>query len=189
MSPTVSPSALATLSLLSELARERPLVCLVDDAQWLDQASAQALAFVARHLAAAPAAVIFAVRHPADQPGLAGLPEFELGALADSDARALLDSVLIGPLDERVRDQIVAEARGNPRALLELPRGLTPGDLAGGFGLPACGPATQPDRSGLPAAAHPAPGHDAAAAADRRGRTGRGPGAGVAGRRAPRRPG
>ena len=128
---------LATLSLLSELARERPLVCVVDDAQWLDQASAQALAFVARHLAAAPAAVIFAVRHPADQPGLAGLPEFQLGALADSDARALLDSVLIGPLDERVREQIVAEARGNPRALLELPRGLTPGDLAGGFGLPA----------------------------------------------------
>jgi DNA-binding CsgD family transcriptional regulator len=128
---------LATLSLLSELARERPLVCVVDDAQWLDQASAQALAFVARHLAAAPAAVIFAVRHPGDQPGLTGLPEFQLGALADSDARALLDSVLIGPLDERVRDQIVAEARGNPQALLELPRGLTPGDLAGGFGLPA----------------------------------------------------
>jgi DNA-binding CsgD family transcriptional regulator len=128
---------MATLTLLSELARERPLVCVVDDAQWLDRASAQALAFVARHLAAAPAAVIFAVRHPADQPGLAGLPEFQLGRLADSDARALLDSVLIGPLDERVRDQIVAEARGNPRALLELPRGLTPGELAGGFGLPA----------------------------------------------------
>jgi DNA-binding CsgD family transcriptional regulator len=127
---------MATLSLLSELARERPLVCLVDDVQWLDQASAQALAFVARHLAAAPAAVIFAVRQPADEPGLAGLPELQLGGLADADARALLDSVLIGPLDERVRDQIIAEARGNPQALLELPRGLTPGELAGGFGLP-----------------------------------------------------
>ena len=131
---------MATLSLLSDLARERPLVCAVDDAQWLDQASAQALAFVARHLAATPAAVIFAVRQPADEQGLAGLPEFQLGGLADADARTLLDSVLIGPLDERVRDQIIAEARGNPQVLLELPRGLTPGELAGGFGLPGVMP-------------------------------------------------
>jgi AAA ATPase domain len=96
---------MATLSLLSELASERPLVCLVDDAQWLDQASAQALTFVARHLAATPAAVIFAVRRPADDRSLAGLPEFLLGGLADADARTLLDSVVIGPLDERVRDR------------------------------------------------------------------------------------
>jgi hypothetical protein len=129
-------AGMATLSLLSDLAREQPLVCVVDDAQWLDQASAQALAFVARHLAAGPAAVIFAVRPPAGARDLAGLPEFQLGGLADADARRVLDSVLIGPLDERVRDQIVAEARGNPQALLGLPRGLTRGELAGGFGLP-----------------------------------------------------
>jgi DNA-binding CsgD family transcriptional regulator len=127
---------MATLSLLSVLAGERPVVCVVDDAQWLDQASAQVLAFVARHLAAASAAVIFAVRQPADARGLAGLPEFQLGGLADADARTLLDSVLIAPLDERVRDQIIAEARGKPEALLELTRGRTPGELAGGFGLP-----------------------------------------------------
>jgi len=131
---------MATLSLLSDLASQRPLVCVVDDAQWLDQVSAQALAFVARHLAAVPAAVIFAVRQPADEQGLAGLPEVQLAGLADADARTLLDSVLIGPLDERIRDQIIAEARGNPRALLELPRGLTPGELAGGFGLPGVVP-------------------------------------------------
>jgi DNA-binding CsgD family transcriptional regulator len=131
---------MATLSLLSDLARERPLVCVVDDAQWLDPASAQALAFVARHLAAAPAAVIFAVRQPADGHadglGLAGLPELQLRGLADTDARRVLDSVLIGPLDERVRDRIIAEARGVPQALLEPTRGLTPWELAGGFGLP-----------------------------------------------------
>src|SRR5580692_11807846 len=131
---------MATLSLLSDLAREQPLVCVVDDAQWLDLASAQALAFVARHLAAAPATVVFAVRQPADASGLAGLPEFRLGGLADADARALLDSVLIGPLDERVRNRVIAEARGKPQALLELTRGLTPAELAGGFGLPSVVP-------------------------------------------------
>jgi len=141
--PDRFPVGMATLSLLSELAAERPLVCVVDDAQWLDQVSAQALAFVARHLAAAPAAVIFAMRQPADEQGLAGLPEVQLAGLADADARALLDSVLIGPLDERIRDQIIAEARGNPRALLELPRGLTPAELAGGFGLPGVAPAAR----------------------------------------------
>ncbi len=128
---------MATLSLMSDLASQRPLVCAVDDAQWLDQASAQALAFVARHLAAAPAAVIFAVRQPADGLGLAGLPEFQLRGLADADARTLLDSVVIGPLDERVRDRIIAEARGKPQALLDPTRGLTPWELAGGFGLPS----------------------------------------------------
>jgi DNA-binding CsgD family transcriptional regulator len=152
---------MATLSLLSGLASERPLVCVVDDAQWLDRASAQALAFVARHLAATPAAVVFAVRQPADCQcldcrcldgrcldgqcldgrGLAGLPESQLGGLADTDARALLDSVVIGPLDERVRDRIIAEAQGKPQALLEPTRGLAPGELAGGFGLPSAVPA------------------------------------------------
>jgi len=117
--------AMAVLTLLSDLTRERPLICEVDDAQWLDQASA--LAFAARRLTAASAAVIFAVRLPAGDHPLAGLPEFQLGGLADADARALLASVLIGPLDERVRDQIIAEARGKPQALLELTAGLTPG--------------------------------------------------------------
>jgi DNA-binding CsgD family transcriptional regulator len=131
---------MATLGLLSDLATERPLVCVVDDAQWLDEVSAQALAFVARHLAAVSAAVIFAVRQPADEQGLAGLPEVQLGGLADADAGLLLDSVVIGPLDERVRDQLIAEARGRPQALLELTRGLTPGDLAGGFGVPGVVP-------------------------------------------------
>jgi len=88
---------MATLSLLTDLAAEQPLVCLVDDAQLLDQASAQALAFVARHVTAAPAAVIFAVR-PSDGQGLGGLPELQLGGLADADARTLLDSVVIGPV-------------------------------------------------------------------------------------------
>ncbi len=127
---------LAVLGLLAEVAGERPLVCVVDDAQWLDRASAQALAFVARHLAAGPVAVVIAVRSGGAGHDLAGLAELEVGGLADGDARALLDSAVTGPLDERVRDRIVAETQGNPRALLEVARGLTPGDLAGGFGLP-----------------------------------------------------
>jgi DNA-binding CsgD family transcriptional regulator/tetratricopeptide (TPR) repeat protein len=129
-------ASLALLGLLSDLARERPLVCIVDDAQWLDQASAQALAFVAHRLAAEPVGVVFAVRQPGDEHYLTGLTELVVGGLAESDARALLDSVVTGPLDERVRDRIVAETLGNPRALLELGHGLTPEELAGGFGLP-----------------------------------------------------
>ncbi|MGH3162040.1 MAG: AAA family ATPase, partial [Streptosporangiaceae bacterium] len=136
---------LAVLGLLAEVAGERPLVCVVDDAQWLDQSSAQALAFVARHLAAGPVAVVIAVRSSGAEQYLAGLAELVVRGLADGDARALLDSAITGPLDERVRDRIVAETRGNPRALLEVARGLTPGDLAGGFGLPDA--ATPPDRT------------------------------------------
>ena len=131
---------LAVLSLLSDVAEERPLVCVIDDAQWLDQASAQALAFVARHLAAAPVAVVFALRQPGDEQDLSGLAELAVGGLADGAARALLDAAVTGPLDERVCDRIVAETRGNPLALLELARGLTPGELAGGFGLPDARP-------------------------------------------------
>ena len=127
---------LAVLSLLAEVAEERPLVCLVDDAQWLDGVSAQTLAFVARRLLAERVALVFAVREPSDEQALAGLPELAVRGLSDSDARALLDSALTGPLDERIRDRIVAETRGNPLGLLELPRGLTPAELAGGFGLP-----------------------------------------------------
>ena len=131
---------LAVLSLLSEVAGDRPLVVLVDDAQWLDRASAQALGFTARRLAADPVGLVFAARDPGAE--LGGLPELEVGGLPDEDARALLDSALAGPLDERVRDLIVAETRGNPLALLELPRGLGPAELAGGFGLPGAMPLT-----------------------------------------------
>ncbi len=106
--------------------------------QWLDQASAQALGFAARRLAADPVGLVFAAREPGDE--LAGLPELEVEGLRDDDARALLESALAGPLDERVRDLIVAETHGNPLALLELPRGLTPAELAGGFGLPGAMP-------------------------------------------------
>jgi DNA-binding CsgD family transcriptional regulator len=125
---------LATLGLLVDVAEEHPLVCLVDDAQWLDQASAQVLGFVARRLAAESVGLVFAARVPGEE--LAGLPELVVEGLGEADARALLDATLTGPLDAQVRDRIVAETRGNPLALLELPRGLTPAELAGGFALP-----------------------------------------------------
>ena len=131
---------LAVLSLLASAAEVEPLVCLVDDVQWLDRASAQTLAFVARRLLAERIAMVFAVREPADVNELTGLPELVVDGLAESDARSLLASAIPGRLDERVRDQIVAETRGNPLALLELPRGLTPAELAGGFGLPDARP-------------------------------------------------
>jgi DNA-binding CsgD family transcriptional regulator len=131
---------LAVLTLLSAAAEERPLVCLVDDAQWLDQLSGQILAFVARRLLAESIALVFAVRESGAPRALAGLPERKIGGLADGEARALLDSVFPGRLDERVRDRIVDEARGNPLALLELPRGSTAGELAGGFAVPGTGP-------------------------------------------------
>ena len=126
---------LAVLSLLSDAAGDRPLVCVVDDAQWLDGASAQALTFVARRLGAESVGLVFAVREPSGERHLEGLPELVVGGLDDGDAQALLEAVVAGPLDERVSDRIVAEARGNPLALLELPHGRTPAELAGGFGL------------------------------------------------------
>jgi DNA-binding CsgD family transcriptional regulator len=127
-------TALAVLSLLSDVAEEQPLLCLVDDEQWLDRASTQVLAFVARRLEAESVALIFAARTPSDH--LAGLPELVVESLRAEDAHALLDAVLSAPLDGRVRDQIVSETRGNPLALLELIRELTPAELAGGFALP-----------------------------------------------------
>jgi DNA-binding CsgD family transcriptional regulator len=126
---------LATLSLLSEAAEDRALVCLVDDAQWLDQASADTLAFVARRLFAESVGLVFATRQSGDEPLLTGLPDLVVEGLPDEDARALLESALPGPLDDRVRERILAETRGNPLALLELPGALTPADVAGGFGL------------------------------------------------------
>jgi len=125
--------ALAVLTLLSEVAEERPLLCVVDDAQWLDQASAQVLAFAARRLLAEPVGLIFAAREPGEQ--FRGLAELEVRGLPDKDARALLASAVRVRLDEQVWDRIVAETNGNPLALLELPRGLSPTQLAGGFGL------------------------------------------------------
>ena len=126
--------ALAVLSLLSETAVERPLLCVIDDQHWLDSASAQALGFLARRLTADPVAMVFGTR--VLRPELSGLPELHLAGLADQYARELLDSALTGSLDERVRDQILADSRGNPLALVELLRGLTRAELAGGFGLP-----------------------------------------------------
>src|SRR3954468_3845900 len=125
---------LALLGLLAEAAQERALVCAVDDAQWLDAASARALAFVARRLLAESVLLLFAARQPSDE--LLGLPALAVGGLKEADARELLRSVVPGRLDERIREQVIAEARGNPLALLELTRGLSPAQLAGGFGLP-----------------------------------------------------
>ena len=129
---------LAVLGLLSETAAERPLVCVVDDQQWLDRASAQALGFAARRLAADPVGLVLAARVPGQD--VAGLPELVVEGLAEGDARELLGSVLTGPLDARVRDRVIADAHGNPLALLELPRGLTPAQLTGGFGVPGAVP-------------------------------------------------
>ncbi len=125
---------LAVLTLLSEVAVERPLVCVVDDAQWLDRASAQVLGFVARRLMAESVVMLFATREPGEE--LRTLPELVVAGLRDADAHELLTSVIPWPLDERVREQIVAETRGNPLALIELPQGLSPAHLAGGLGLP-----------------------------------------------------
>lgn len=129
---------LAVLNLLSDAADEQPLLCVVDDAQWLDRASAQVLAFVARRLLAERIVMIFAARQSIA--ALAGVAELRVEPLGRRDARALLDSVLPARLDERVLERIVFETRGNPLALLEMHRGLTPAQLAGGFGLPAALP-------------------------------------------------
>ena len=139
LSPGPAPDrflvGLALLTLLSEAAGDRPLICVIDDEQWLDQASAQALGFVARRLAADPVGLVFGAREPSAH--LAGLPVLEIGGLDSAYARELLDGGLAGPLDDQVRDLIVTEAQGNPLALLELPRSMTTADFAGGFGLPA----------------------------------------------------
>ena len=127
--------SLAVLSLLGEAAEDQPVICVVDDAQWLDRASAQVLAFVARRLLAESVALVFGSRQTGRDNVLSGLPELVVEGLDYDDARALLESVIAGPLDDRIRDRIIAETAGNPLALLELPRGRNPTELAGGFGL------------------------------------------------------
>ena len=127
---------LATLSLLADAADQQPLVCLIDDGQWLDQASTQVLSFVARRLLAEPIALVCATRTGQEVEILAGLPELAVHGLSDPDARTLLLSNVHGPVDSAVVDQIVTESHGNPLALLELPRAWQASDLAGGFGLP-----------------------------------------------------
>jgi DNA-binding CsgD family transcriptional regulator len=127
---------LAVLSLLAATAEDQPLACVVDDAQWLDRASVQCLAFAARRLLAEPIALVFAVREPGDDQELAGMPGLTVTGLGLDDARTLLATAISGRVDADVRDRIVAETGGNPLALLQLPRGLGPGELAGGFWLP-----------------------------------------------------
>jgi DNA-binding CsgD family transcriptional regulator len=129
---------LAVLGLLAAAGEDGPVLCVVDDAQWLDRVSAQTTSFVARRLLAEPVAVLFASREPVAD--LAGLPELEIKGLADVDARGLLDSAVYGPLDQRIRDRIIAETHGNPLALLELPRDLAPAALAGGYFRPDARP-------------------------------------------------
>jgi DNA-binding CsgD family transcriptional regulator len=131
---------LASLTLFAEVAEEQPLVCIVDDVQWLDRASAQILGFVARRLLAERIAFVCATRTGTGDEFLAGLPELFVHGLGDSDARALLLENVYGPLDAAVCDQIVTESHGNPLALLELPRSWRAADIAGGFGLPESQP-------------------------------------------------
>jgi DNA-binding CsgD family transcriptional regulator len=131
---------LAVLGLLAEAAEQAPLVCVVDDAQWLDQASAQTLAFVARRLLAESVALVFAVREPSEGETFAGLPELLVGGLDDEDAHALLGVAIASGVEPRVIERIVAETRGNPLALLELPRGLSAAELAGGFAVSSAQP-------------------------------------------------
>jgi DNA-binding CsgD family transcriptional regulator/transcriptional regulator with XRE-family HTH domain len=126
---------LGVLSLLSGAASDRPLLCVVDDVQWLDRASARALGFVARRLEADAVALLFAGREQAELTDVAGLTELRLEGLSDTDARALLASVLPRWVDEKVIEGVISETQGNPLALLELPRDMTPAELAAGFGL------------------------------------------------------
>ncbi|WP_285103856.1 LuxR family transcriptional regulator [Promicromonospora sp. MEB111] len=153
LSPGRPPEALlvglAVLGLFAEAAAEQPLVCLVDDVQWVDRMSEVILTFVARRLQAESVALVLAVRSPGDEQVLPGLPELRVGGLPDADAAALLDSALPGPVDDHVRARILAETRGNPLALLELPRGLTPAELAFGFGAPSPTPVTDQVEDGF----------------------------------------
>jgi hypothetical protein len=131
---------LATLTLLAQAAEERSLACVIDDAQWLDHASAQIIGFVARRLLAERVALLYAARPGTETGVLAGLPTLPVGGLRDDDARRLLLGAVHGPLDAAIVDQIIAESQGNPLALLELPRTWTAAGHAGGYGLPGSRP-------------------------------------------------
>ncbi|WP_079163257.1 ATP-binding protein [Streptomyces canus] len=137
ISPGKAPNrffgGLAVLGLLADVAEDQPLICVIDDEQWLDRASAQVLAFVARRLERESVGLVFATRRPSRD--LVDLPQLAVGGLEDEDARTLLDSLGTGPLDERIRDQVISETRGNPLALLELLRGMSPAKIAGGLGI------------------------------------------------------
>ncbi len=148
---------LAVLSLLADAAEEQPLVCIIDDAQWLDPVSVQTLAFVARRLLAERVGLVLALRESADEHGLEGLPECVIEGLSAADARRLLDAMIPGPLDARVRDRILAEAGGNPLALVELARGGHEVTVAGGFGLPAEMPLTSRIEQGFVRQLRPLP--------------------------------
>src|SRR5258708_183163 len=150
-------SAWRCWALVPEAAAGRPLLCLVDDAQWLDQAAARVLALVARRLDAETVALLFGTRDRAGEGALAGLPGLVVAGIADADARALLASVLPGRLDERVRDRIIAESGGNPLALLELPLGGTAAELAGGFGVAGPQPVTGRNITRCPPLGSPPP--------------------------------
>jgi DNA-binding CsgD family transcriptional regulator len=131
---------LAVLTLLAEVAADRPLVCVIDDAQWLDKPTAQVLGFVARRLLAESILILFVVREAAESHLFPGLTELLVQGLTDDDARELLTAVVPGHLDEQVRDRIVSETRGSPLGLLELPKGMSPSELAGGFADPSTEP-------------------------------------------------
>ncbi|MHA3703911.1 AAA family ATPase, partial [Jatrophihabitans sp. YIM 134969] len=130
--------ALGVVRLVRERAADRPVLVVVDDEQWLDRTSSRAFAFLARRVAGTPVAVVFASRAPS--PDLRGVPELVVGGLAPPAAGTVFDAALTGRIDPVVRQQVLHEARGNPLALLELPRGVTPSDLAGGYGLAAVSP-------------------------------------------------
>ena len=140
-------------------------MCVVDDAQWLDQASAQILGFVARRLLAERVALVGAARTGIGDNVLAGVPELRVGPLGEADARALLLENLIGPLDAAVCDEIVAESHGNPLALLEFPRTWGAAELAGGFALPGSRPSRGNDRRRVHTTARPTAARHAASGA------------------------
>ena len=177
---------LGILSLVSEVAEERPLLCVIDDAQWLDQASALTFAFVARRLLAEPVGLVFAAREPGDV--LRHVPDLEVHGLRNGDARALLGSTMQFALDGRVRDRFLAETRGNPLALLELPRGLTPTQFVGGFGMPEGRDLSDTDRGELPPPNRDRPRGRATSVARSSGRPGRRSAAPAARLRTPRDP-
>ena len=162
---------LAVLSLLADAADEQPLMCVVDDAQWLDVVSAQTLAFVGRRLLAERVGLVLAMRDFADEQELDGLPALAIEGLSGDDARVLLDATILGPLDERVRERILAESGGNPLALLELPRGPVTG--VDGSGLPGDLPLAGRIEQGFVRQLRAAPGRDAPAVAAGGGGAGR----------------